>query len=411
MPQKYIRNLANLSVKNGRLITALILALACLYGCGDRNSETEIPPVTITPPIIIPPMVNPPSEDDVCKNQTTEVNWQALMNKDCEDLADYSLFIDPSIPTASPRTPGFLYQLSTELFSNYASKYRFLFIPQGLSFNYQANARMTPPVGSVLVKTFALPYDTSLTGRENEVLIETRLLIHRETGWTALTYQWKNQQAKLIITGADVSHTMNNQGETLQFKYHIPSRAECKICHQMIDVQTSKIMPIGLKTHVLNHQIMLANGQSINQLQYWSNKGWLNELTSLDDAPQSFELGDDSKDLTARAKGYLDINCAHCHNSQGFASISGLRLGVEIDHTSSQYGICKQPPGWDGGPDGLAYDIVPGNGERSIVHNRQILSSAKDRMPPIGREVIHTEGAELIKRWIDSLPPSLGNCQ
>jgi len=32
-------------------------------------------------------------------------------------------------------------------------------------------------------------------------------------------------------------------------------------------------------------------------------------------------------------------------------------------------------------------------------------------MPAIGREVIHEEGAALIKRWIDSLPPSLGNCQ
>ena len=118
-----------------------------------------------------------------------------------------------------------------------------------------------------------------------------------------------------------------------------------------------------------------------------------------------------TQDLTARAKGYIDINCAHCHNPQGFASISGLRLGFDVDHTTFEYGICKQPPGWDGGPNGLAYDIVPGNGERSIIHERQILSSAKDRMPPIGREVVHQEGVALIKQWIDSLPPSLGNCQ
>jgi len=115
-------------------------------------------------------------------------------------------------------------------------------------------------------------------------------------------------------------------------------------------------------------------------------------------------------DLTARAKGYLDVNCAHCHSAKGFASISGLRLGFYIDHTSYQYGICKQPPGWDGGAKGLDYDIVPGNAEHSILLYRQTLSEPKDRMPPIGRNLEHQEGVELIRQWIDSLAPSLGNC-
>ena len=411
MPQKYIVSLPCTSSKKARFASIVVLlSLGCFSGCGGGSNDTSAPSVTPTPPVVSPPTINPPSKDEICNSQTTEVNWQALMNKDCDNLADYSLFIDPSNPTASPRTPGYLYQLSTELFSNYASKYRFLFIPQGLSFNYQANERMTPPVGSVLVKTFALPYDTSLSGSENEILIETRLLIHRETGWTALTYQWKNQQATLLVAGANIEHEMNNQGEVIQFEYHIPSKAECKICHQLVSQQTSQIMPIGLKAHALNRNITLTNGQTINQLQLLENKGWLQQL-QLADAPQSFALNDNTQDLTARAKGYIDINCAHCHNPQGFASISGLRLGFDVDHTTFEYGICKQPPGWDGGPNGLAYDIVPGNGDRSIIHERQILSSAKDRMPPIGREVVHQEGVALIKQWIDSLPPSLGNCQ
>ncbi|WP_208764188.1 SO2930 family diheme c-type cytochrome [Shewanella aestuarii] len=335
------------------------------------------------------------------------------MSQDCQTLSDYGLFIDPSNPTQHPRSPGVLYQLSTELFSNYASKYRFLFLPQGAVIDYQAKGVMSLPVGSVLVKTFALPYDTQVNSAENELLIETRLLIHRETGWTALVYQWQNQQAELIIAGKDVRHTLNNQGETLTFDYHIPSKAECKICHQVTsndDNQNSKIMPIGLKAHVLNRNISSVNGQQQNQLSLWQQEGWLNGLPQLDSVAKSFAINDQHADLTARAKGYLDINCAHCHNPQGFASISGLRLSFDVDHTGFEYGICKQPPGWDGGPNGLAYDIVPGNGERSIVHYRQILSSAKDRMPPIGREIIHHEGAELIKQWIDSLSPSLGNC-
>ncbi|MCL1143909.1 SO2930 family diheme c-type cytochrome [Shewanella gaetbuli] len=384
------------------------LALLCITlsvtGCG--GSEDAEPPKLAEPL----PETPPAETTDVCQAQSTTVNWQALMSKDCQNLHDYSLFIEPSNPTSDPRAPGQLYQLSTELFSNYASKYRFIFIPENSTFNFSATERMEPPVGSVLVKTFALPYDTQVSGKGNEVLIETRLLIHRETGWTALTYQWQDQQANLVIAGANISHTLNNQGEQLTFDYHIPSKAECKVCHQVTTEHTSVIKPIGLKAHVLNRQVSTTQHSSINQLTLWQNNGWLNNV-DLTQAPQSFPIDDESADLTSRAKGYLDINCAHCHNPHGFASISGLRLGFDVSHTTFEYGICKQPPGWDGGPDGLAYDIVPGNGEKSIVHNRQILSAAKDRMPPIGREIVHHEGTDLVKRWIDSLAPSIGNCQ
>ena len=125
----------------------------------------------------------------------------------------------------------------------------------------------------------------------------------------------------------------------------------------------------------------------------------------------TYDIFDDSAPLTARAKGYLDVNCAHCHNPQGFASISGLRLGFYVDHTRFEYGICKQPPGWDGGERGLSYDIIPGDGDHSILVYRQELNNAKDRMPPIGRSIAHSDAVALIEKWIDQMEPALGNCQ
>jgi len=161
---------------------------------------------------------------------------------------------------------------------------------------------------------------------------------------------------------------------------------------------------------LLNHDIDF-NGTTVNQLQMWQNQSRLTGLPQLDEIAHAPPLSDTDESLTQRVKGYIDINCAHCHRAEGFASISGLRLGFHIDHTSYQYGICKQPPGWDGGPKGLSYDIVPGDGEHSILLYRQELNSAKDRMPPIGRSLVHTEAIELIKQWIDSLSPTIGNCQ
>ncbi|MPY26022.1 SO2930 family diheme c-type cytochrome [Shewanella sp. YLB-07] len=399
-------------MKNSSLLL-LIITLITACGGSDSDSNAQQDPVTDTPTT-----PTPPSPISVCELGSSTINWDALLTENCDDLAQYGLFIDPSTPTSSPVSPGILYQLSTQLFTNYANKHRFVFIPEGEQASFHPSEAFDFPIGTVLAKTFSMPYDTQVIGVENEVLIETRLLIRRATGWTTLPYLWQDGKATLIQAGADIPHSLNHQGKTESFDYHVPSRAKCKLCHQLNRDGNSIISPIGLKAHLLNHDINY-QGQIINQLTLWQELSMLTGLPNTDDiasgaakeithAPNLF---DTDADLTLRVKGYLDINCAHCHRAEGFASISGLRLGFNIDHTSYQYGICKQPPGWDGGAKGLSYDIVPGDGEHSILAYRQELSEPKDRMPPLGRSLTHTEAVAIIKNWIDTLPPSLGNCQ
>lgn len=386
----------------------LLILLMPLISCGGSDDSAEVVPQPETPTVTPDPTPDP-SPSSACEANTSEVNWDALMNEDCEVLAQYGLFVDPSIPTDSPVSPGIPYQLSTELFSNYASKHRFIFVPEGKTLSYDAKATFDMPVGTVLVKSFSLPFDTQVTGANNEVLIETRLLIHRETGWTTLPYIWQNGEALLQVAGKSISHSLNHQGERKSFDYHVPSRAECKLCHQTT-ANNSRIEPIGLKAHLLNRSIV-HQGRELNQLLVWQQLGLLSGLPELARVGKAYDIFDESAPLTPRAKGYLDINCAHCHNPQGFASVSGLRLGFYVDHTSFEYGICKQPPGWDGGAKGLSYDIIPGDGEHSILVYRQELNEPKDRMPPIGRSIAHTDAVALIEQWIDEMPAELGNCQ
>lgn len=392
-------------MKNRQTLSFILLLTTLLTACGGSDSQSS--DSNQTPPPTTPTDPTPPAS--LCANASGQVNWQALMVEDCPQLSQYGLFVDPANPTSQPQTPGFSYQLATQLFSNYANKYRFIYLPAGTSMQYQAQEAFEIPTGTVLVKTFALPQDTAITGIANETLIETRLLIKRAQGWTSLVYQWQQGQAKLITAGATVSHSLINQGQSQRFDYNIPSRAECKVCHQINQDNTSQIIPIGLKAHLLNREIN-HQGQTVNQLSLWAEQGKLSQLPDIKLVAKTYAIDNIQADLTARAKGYLDVNCAHCHSAKGFASISGLRLGFYIDHTSYQYGICKQPPGWDGGPKGLDYDIVPGNAEHSILLYRQTLSEPKDRMPPIGRNLEHQEGVELIRQWIDSLAPSLGTC-
>ncbi|WP_250885862.1 SO2930 family diheme c-type cytochrome [Shewanella jiangmenensis] len=384
-------------------IVALVLALI-LQGCGGGDGKTSSP----TSPPTTPP-TTPPVSGSVCDATHGAINQTALMSENCPKLSDYRLFADPANPNAAPNGRGIAYELASELFTDYAIKRRFVFLPEGATAQF-TNGKIEYPTGTALVKSFSLPADTSETDPGSAKLIETRLLIRRDSGWTALVYLWQGSEAVLKETGADVLHSMNRAAERLDFSYHVPSRAECKLCHQTQQDSVAVIAPIGPKPLLLNKDIPTPAGVQ-NQLLYWQSKGLLTGLGDVAALPKTWGITEQSKDLTARAKGYLDANCAHCHNPTGFASVSGLRLGFEVDSQSYQYGICKQPPGWDGGARGLSYDIVPGNSDHSILVYRQTLDAPKDRMPPLGRNLVHTEAVTEISRWIDLMAPSIGNCQ
>ncbi|GAA4886312.1 SO2930 family diheme c-type cytochrome [Ferrimonas pelagia] len=328
------------------------------------------------------------------------------MSEDCPSLSDYSLFVDPTQPTRDPRQPGQQYLLTAELFSDHASKYRYLFLPQASTMEYQDSEVISMPVGTVLVKSFALPADTGLSGANNETLIETRLLIHRESGWVALPYVWQDQQAKLALAGAQIPHTLIDQGEEKSFTYQVPSQPQCKQCHQRAEGERVQFSPIGPKARLLNRP----GSDGVNQLARWQANDQLTGVPEINTIPTAVALSDDTAPSELRVRSYLDVNCGHCHRPEGQASLSGLRLGFFVEPHSHEYGLCKQPPGYDGGEAGLDYDIVPANGNASILPYRMEQLGAKDRMPPIGRALSHTDAITLVRQWIDSLPPELGQC-
>ena len=114
-------------------------------------------------------------------------------------LDAYQLFTDPG--ARAPNAGLTPYDLNTPLFSDYAEKSRFLFLPPGTQATYTATGAFAFPVGATLVKTFAYPAD--LRKPKDQVrFIETRLLIHKAEGWVALTYVWNPEQTKAVLKRA-----------------------------------------------------------------------------------------------------------------------------------------------------------------------------------------------------------------
>jgi len=94
-------------------------------------------------------------------------------------LAAYRLFTDEG--ARHPNAGVTPYALNTPLFSDYAEKSRFLYLPPGTHAAYRAQGPLDLPVGATLIKTFAYPADFRHPA-EKVRMLETRLLIHRRSG-------------------------------------------------------------------------------------------------------------------------------------------------------------------------------------------------------------------------------------
>ncbi len=120
----------------------------------------------------------------------------------------------------------------------------------------------------------------------------------------------------------------------------------------------SVIVPIGPKARFLNRDNVY-DGETVNQLAHMANIGILAGLpANLEDIDTVPDWEDTAADLQNRAKGYLDANCAHCHNPGGFGSNSGLFMEYwrQVDTTC---GIGKTPVAAGSGSGGLRVAITP----------------------------------------------------
>jgi uncharacterized repeat protein (TIGR03806 family) len=350
---------------------------------------------------------------------TDQVNWGALATENLDKLSDYNLFASSCDPTRDSHG-GMPYDLNTPLFSDYSSKYRFVFIPPGEKAQYDGQAVFDFPEGTVITKTFSMPQDTAFRGyspdNDTEHLIETRLLIKRSAGWAALPYQWNEDgtEAFLKPTGDIVDSSVIHNGKQIDFRYSIPDMAQCKQCHSHTEGDTSIFIPIGPKARNLNGDFDYGEGPE-NQLLAWQAAGILEGLPPLasvpkvpvyTDADASHLSGYTDNELMTLAKGYLDVNCSHCHGDSGKAAYTGLKLEYWRDYATEQeaHGVCKGPIAYDQGT--LSYDVVPGRADLSILHFRMDTTNNQDSMPRLGRAVIHEEGVALISEWINRLDPA-----
>jgi uncharacterized repeat protein (TIGR03806 family) len=300
-------------------------------------------------------------------------------------LSEFRLLSGPYGETPNARVTR--YTLNTPLFSDYAEKWRYAYVPAGQSAQWRDDGVLDFPVGSVLVKSFGYPADMR-TPAANIKMLETRLLIRRAAGWVALPYVWNADGSDAVLkragTRIPVSWT-HSDGSTRTISYAVPNANQCKGCHEA----KGAITPIGPKA------INLDDGAQLQRLV--ADKMLDRVAPGLKRLPV---WNDPASGSTAeRARAYLDVNCAHCHNRDGPANTSGLWLGWQ-EPVGPNLGFGKRPTAAGRGSGNLDFAIAPGHPEQSYLIYRMNSLDPGIAMPELGRASVHSEGVALLSQWI-----------
>jgi len=303
-----------------------------------------------------------------------------------------------SVSNLTPNPGVVAYDVNVPFWSDFAEKQRWFVIPDVPDrMGYSEDGVWTFPSGSVWIKHFELELtrgDPSTAKR-----IETRVIVKNDEGCYGVSYRWNEAGTGAALVpeaGVTFDLTVTEGGAVRTQTWEIPSRANCLTCHTS---QAGHLL--SFNTRQLNRPGMIG-GVNGNFVSLLSTAGYLignpADSTVL---PRHSPWSDTDVSLEARARSYLDVNCAYCHMAGGiepesFSALANLPLG----ETGMVDGVSNS--GVQNPQDRI---IVPGSTDRSIIWNRIGASNGYTRMPPLASNEIDNEAVSMIGDWIgDQLP-------
>ncbi len=309
-------------------------------------------------------------------------------------LSSYQFF-DGNLKDQIPVQGVLPYKPINTLFSDYSKKKRFIWLPPNSKMVYKSASEVFDfPLGSVIIKTF---YYDNVLPELNQRLVETRLLILSSSGWQFANYVWNEDQTDAILdlNGSFTNIEWEEDGVVNEVNYRIPSESECLTCHK----KAESSIPIGPKPMNLNSDLVYNYGNQ-NQLEYLVINNYLEDNLP-ENIPVVASYKDENLPLEDRVRGYLDINCAHCHSEESHCAYRDIRLDYFSTSEQDNLGVCVVQDTEIN--ETLSHIVAPSNPLRSVLHYRMSVTDEEYRMPLLGRSVVHNEGLMLIEQWINSL--------
>lgn len=310
-----------------------------------------------------------------------------------EVLASLSCF-DSLLPV-QPAAGVIPFDVVAPLFSDGADKGRYLVLPPGQTITPAVDGPWGFPVGSLLLKIFAL--DLEVDGARAERPLEVRVMLLAQDGWKFATYAWDEALGDLTRVddkGRTVGLTLPEpDGGTLAWYY--PSQEACLTCHRVQDN-----LVIGVQTRQLHHRVDYG-AVIADQLVAMDAIGLFSpSIATLGELPRLTSPYDTHAPVEDRARAWLHANCAHCHQPDGFAP-PDLPVDLRVTTPFADTATCMVPK-----HSGLVttgeHLIVPGSAQDSALVQR-IRTTSFEKMPPDGASRYDSLGIQAVEAWINTL--------
>jgi putative heme-binding domain-containing protein len=260
------------------------------------------------------------------------------------------------------------------------------------------------PQDTVLVKTLGVELERGNPRSRRRV--ETQLLHFDGRDWRGYTYRWNPEQtdAELVpAAGAEIELTARDPEAPAGIRkqtWTFAGRGACAQCHNPWAQSV-----LGFTVEQLDRPMagsgQLAELMRMGLLTRVDGKGQPQTAPPPLRAKEPYSSPDDpAGNLASRARSYLHVNCAHCHQ---FGAGGTAQIDLRFSSRPEDLKAIDRPPVQ--GSFGIADVrlIAPGDPFRSVLYYR-MAKTGSGRMPHIGSEVVDRSGLALLHDWIRSLP-------
>jgi hypothetical protein len=280
------------------------------------------------------------------------------------------------------------------LWSDGASKRRWIFLPPGTSIDASDPDVWTFPVGTKVWKEF------SFHGRK----VETRLMEKIGAGqWRFASYAWNADESDAVLAPSKGLRAVAEIQAGL--RHSIPSVSDCQVCH------------VNARTEILGFSaLQLSPDRDPNAPHAEPFAAGMVDLDALikRGLVRSFPaewshraLRIESPTSTSRAAiGYLHANCGNCHNPSGSLDAVNLLLRHPVAPGAAEEPALKTAVGKKGRFQipgtlpGETFLICPGDPNHSAVFYRMSTRDPLRQMPALGTKLADAEAVDLVRRWI-----------
>jgi hypothetical protein len=282
------------------------------------------------------------------------------------------------------------------LWSDGASKRRWLSLPPGTAIDAADPNAWVFPRGTRLWKEFAL-------GRR----VETRMIERLADGsWRYATYVWNEAGTDALLAPAGGIRLANVPGAPGGI-YVVPGEADCRACHEGAAVP---VLGAGALQLSPERDPLAPHGEAPRtgdvDLRTLVARGLLVNLPpALVESPPRIPA---RSAVERAAVGYLHGNCGHCHNAVDSGAGVPVSLLLAHDVLAPQQsvrdalaGMLERPSRVK--PPGMRQPVLVAAGDAgaSVLAVRMRSRAPALQMPPLGTQVADPEGIALIERWIN----------